>query len=148
MASRCKTAQINIFSFCLQRLSTSGMWANAMLPVLLELSVTCKEQASPDHGWWAAKPRLWIVGSQLAGCGLKHRHRKWANTKPCVCLRNKSLWEVRISSPSPTRYPKALAGQNPWLASAQGRQPCTPCITHRLLSGSATIRCDTKASPD
>lgn len=31
-----------------------------------------------------------MVGRRLAGCGLKHRHRKWANTKPCVCLRKRA----------------------------------------------------------
>lgn len=102
------------------------------------LSVICKEQASPDRGWWRAS------------CSLEHGHRKWADAKPRVCLRNKSLCvkEVRISSPSPTRYSKALAEQNPWPASAQGRQPCTPHVTHHLPSGSATIPCGIKASPD
>lgn len=84
-----------------------------MLPGLLELSVICKEQVSPDHGWWRAKPRPWMVESRLAVCGLKHRHRKWANTKPRVFLRNKSLCvrEVRISSPSPPCYPKLCLGR-------------------------------------
>lgn len=79
-----------------QRLSTSGMWANATLPGLLELSVTCKEQASPDYGSKArGRGREGKARTRAGtGCDLEQGCRKRANTKPRACLRNNAcVWE-------------------------------------------------------